>query len=236
MQLINKRLLAGLSVLVLVCGVSLSGSALAEQGSGGSGTSSPNSGSDSSHSNSNSSTITTKTKTENEVEVENHAHDLAEQFRQQGHAKIQSEVKDNVKVHTTEVRQKSCEARKGSLANRMNRLVSNATKHKEAFDKTYLKVKEFHDSKNLATTNYDSLVSKVDAAQSDAAAKIAALKSLDVPVDCTQANVADGVSAFRAAASATRDSLKAYRSALVNLIVAVHQSAEKTSSDNSSSN
>jgi hypothetical protein len=236
MQLVSKRLLAAVAVLVLVCGVSLSGSALAEHASG-SGSSSPNSGSGSSGSDSSSVTAPTKTETENETEVENHAHDLAEQFRQQGRVKVQAEAKDMAKAHTTEVRQKSCEARKASLTNRMNRLVTNSQKHKEVFDKIYTKVKAFHDSKNLTTADYDSLVSKVDAAQVDAAAKIAALKSLDVSVDCTQSNVADSVSAFRAAASSTRDSLKAYRKTITALIVAVHQSVETNSStDNSSSN
>jgi hypothetical protein len=196
MQQINKRLLAAMAVLVLVCGVSLSGSALAEQGSD-SGSASPNSGSGSSGSSgSSTSTTPTKTEPENETEVENHAHDLAEQFRQQGRAKV-----------------------------------------KEVFDKIYTKVKAFHDSKNLNTTDYAALTAKVDTAQADADAKIAALKSLDVTVDCAQTNVADGVSAFRAATSSTRDSLKAYRKALTALIVAVHQSAESTSpTDNSSSN
>jgi hypothetical protein len=237
MQQINKRLLAAMAVLVLVCGVSLSGSALAEQGSD-SGSASPNSGSGSSGSSgSSTSTTPTKTEPENETEVENHAHDLAEQFRQQGRAKVQAEVKDNVKAHTTEVRQKSCEARKASLTKRMNNLVKNSQKHKEVFDKIYTKVKAFHDSKNLNTTDYAALTAKVDTAQADADAKIAALKSLDVTVDCTHTNVADGVSAFRAATSSTRDSLKAYRKALTALIVAVHQSAESTSpTDNSSSN
>jgi hypothetical protein len=235
MQLISKRLLAAMAVLVLACGVSLSGSALAEQGSGDS---SPNSGSSSSGSGDTSDdSATSNTTTETKTELETHTNTLREQFRQQGRAKVQAEVKDNIKAHTTEVRQKSCEARKASLTNRMNRLVTNSQKHKEVFDKIYTEVKAFHDSKSLTTADYDSLVSKVDTAQADAAAKIAALKSLDVSVDCTQPNVADSVSAFRAAASSTRDSLKAYRKAITALIVAVHQSAETNSStDNSSSN
>lgn len=160
------------------------------------------------------------------------ASDLIEKFRT-GAREHNAEARLKVQAKTHIVRQKACEARKAGLERRMDRAVTQAEKHKAVFDKIYNRVKEFHDDKNLATPNYEQLAAVVDTAQSDAAASIAALDSLNFEIDCTQDNVADSVTAFKEALKETRDSLKDYRKAIVDFVKAVHQSA-KESSDNSS--
>jgi len=151
------------------------------------------------------------------AEVENHGHDLAEQFRLQAQAKV-AEKKAQVKVQTQEHRQQACEARKTSLTNRMTNAVSQAERHKAVFDKIYTRVQDFYTNKKLNVSDYDSLKTAVDTAQADAAASIQALKDTDISVDCTSSTVADSVSAFQTAVGSTRDSLKSYRKALVDLI------------------
>jgi hypothetical protein len=232
MQQINKRVLMSAVALLLVCGVSLSsGSAFAH----GSDDSTSTDTSDS------TSRTQVKVETENEqehaTEVENHTHDLTEQFRQQGQAKVQAESKDHAKLHTEAERGKSCSARKDALTKRMANAVAAAQRHKDTFDSIYAKVKAFHDTKGLNTTDYASLVTATDSAQADATAKIAALKALNVTVDCTQVNsLATNLSAFREAVGSTRDSLKAYRKALVTFTKAVHDSAKTTTDDSSTTN
>jgi hypothetical protein len=100
----------------------------------------------------------------------------------------------------------------------MSRAVTQAQKHKQVFDMIYTRVQDFYTNKKLNVSDYDSLKAKVDAAQADAAASIQALQDTDVTVDCTSSTVADSVSAFQTAVGDTRDSLKAYRAALVDLI------------------
>jgi hypothetical protein len=238
MQQINKRIVMSAVALLLVCGVSLSGSAFAEHGSGdssGSGSGSTTSTETENHTSTTTSSSTSST--ENETETENHAHDLMEQFKQQGQAKVQAEIKDKANTRTAQQRQQSCEARKTALTKRMANAVTAAQRHKDTFDSIYTKVKAFHDSKNLNVANYDSLVAAVDSAQADAAAKIAALKSLDVTVDCTQVNsVTTNISAFREAVSSSRDSLKAYRKALVALVTALHGASTSTTNNSSTNN
>lgn len=152
--------------------------------------------------------------------------DSAESSTLRDHFKAlaQQEVADKkaqVKERTQAERQKACNARKTNLTNRMNNAVKRAQNHKAVFDKIYTKVKTFHDSKGLTVQNYDTLVAAADAAGANAAASISALQSLDVSVDCTSSNVADSVSAFQQAVKASRDSLKTYRTAIVDVITSL---------------
>ena len=151
------------------------------------------------------------------TETENEAQDLAEQFMEHAKMKIREEKQEH-KEHSQEMRQKACEARKNNLTKRMNRAVLHAEKHKAVFDKIYNRVQQFYVDKQLNVTDYDSLKAAVDTAQTDAQTNIDALKVLDVSVDCTSQTVSEKVSAFREAVKTTRDSLKDYRKALVDLI------------------
>ncbi len=164
-------------------------------------------------------------------ETKTRAHDLTERFKKKADDRLKT-AREKVKEKTHEERQKSCEARKSGLTNRMNNKVAHAEKHKTTFDNIFTRVKKFHDEKNLNTPDYDALVAKVNTAQADAASNIAALKALDVSIDCTQPKVADSVSSFREAVNATRESLKNYRIALKDLIKAVHDSSENSTDTN----
>jgi hypothetical protein len=244
MQQFNKRILMSAVALLLVCGVSLQGAALAHDGVDDSASGSSSSGSSGSDGTSSASS-SGGSESENETTNETHTQQtdlLMRKFRDQGKVKLQQTESSKTR-HTQQQRQKSCQARSAALTNHMKNAVTAAGKHKQVFDNIYTKVKGFHDSKNLSVTNYDQLVAAVDTAQADAAAKIAALKALNVNVDCTQVDsLTTNVSAFREAVSATRDSLKSYRKSIVSLITALKgasTSTDKSSTstdDNSSTN
>lgn len=225
MRKLNRRIIVSLLVLVLICGVRLSGSALAKHGSGLAVASNV------------SSTSVPPTDTEQDTEIHNHANVLMQQYLHQDQADVQSKTKGKSEMHTHMQRLQSCDARKTALTNRMSNAVEASQRHKAVFDSLYTKIKTFYTSKNLNVASYADLSSKVDTARTDAATEITALQSLDITVDCTQADsLAGKVSAFQAALSATRDSLKAYRTALVNLITAIHGASSAHSSSGSSTN
>jgi hypothetical protein len=160
-------------------------------------------------------------------------HNLANSLKRQGEAEVQAQKGAS---HKTEAdRQKSCAARKNSLTKRMANSVAQAKKHKAVFDKIFVRVKDFHDTKKLNVPNYDALVAVADTASANAQSSIDALQSLDVSVDCTSQTVATSVSAFQQSVKNTRDSLKAYRAAIVDLIKAV-KGASTSAGDNSSTN
>lgn len=225
-----KRFISSLAALVLITGVFSGMPVYARDGSG------------ELQQHPSDTTSTTKSceplsEPANSTEIQNQACELTEQFKAQARTSI-DEKKTQVKAKTEEQRQKSCEARKTSLTNRMANAVTQANKHKEVFDKIYTKVQDFYTTKKLSVADYDTLKANVDKAQSDAAASIAALKSLDVSVDCTSPNVATTVSTFQQAVKSTRDSLKAYRSSITDLIKALKGASTSTDSttDNNKAN
>lgn len=234
MHRLNRRILISTLVLLVAGGISLSGSALAEHGLSSGAVSSTSAATTVDDS---TSTSTSSTDTQQETEIHNHANVLMQQFMQQGQADVQNESHGKAEMHTHMQRQQSCEARKTALTNRMNNAVTAAQRHKAVFDGLYTKIKTFYTTKNLNVANYADLTAKVDAAGIDASTKITALQSLNVTVDCSQADsLASKISAFRDAVGATRDSLKAYRAALVNLITAVHGASSANTSNSSTSN
>lgn len=194
-----KRIIFSLAAVTLLSGVCMTTSAAAHPGRAAAD---------------NDTTVSNDT---NETEIENHARDLTEQFRQQAQTEL-AKRKASVMEHTQQQRQKACEARKQNLDKRMDRAVTQAKKHEAVFDKIYGRVKAFHDDKQLNTPDYDSLVAAVDQAKTDAETSITALESLQFDIDCTQDKVADSVSTFQQALKSTRDSLKDYRKAIVELI------------------
>jgi hypothetical protein len=219
-----KRFILSLSALLLISGLALGAPVSARAGTSGVSGSSGHDAAEASSALSGNQT---------ETEVENHAHDLAEQFRSQAKTELDAK-KSQVKEHTQEQRQKSCEGRKTNLTKRMANAVTNAQNHKAVFDKIYTRVKTFHDTKNLDVPNYAVLTANADTAQANAAASITALQQLDVNVDCTSQTVADSVSAFQQAVKNARDSLKTYRASITELIKAVK--AVSASADNQTNN
>jgi chromosome segregation ATPase len=209
-----KRFATSLGALLIISSLALAGPVAAEHGGG---------------SDDSSSETTLKTASSTEV------HNLTGKLRQQGEAELQAK-KQTVKQKTEAEREKSCTARKNNLTKRMANSVKQAQKHKAVIDKAYARVKTFHDSKNLNTPDYASLTAAIDTAQTNAQNSINALKSLDVNVDCTSQTVASTVSSYQQAVKNTRDSLKTYRKALVDLIKAMKGASTGTGSQNDSTN
>lgn len=206
-----NRFIFSLAALLIASGLAMTAPALADHGSDdSSNTTTSSSGSGDSD---DATTSTTSDDTENEVEV----HNLTTRLRHQGETELEAHKQD-IKQHTQAQRQKACEARKAGLTRRMNNAVSWAQRHKQVIDTAYTRVKDFHDSKNLNVANYSLLTTAVDAAQANAQNGIGALQALDISVDCTSQTVATSVSAFQQAVKNTRDSLKVYRTTLVQLI------------------
>lgn len=146
---------------------------------------------------------------------------LAQQYKEMAKNQLQA-LRANHQAQSQQHRQQACEARKANLERRMSNSVTFATNHKAVFDKIYQRVQAFYTSKQLNVSSYDTLKATVDTASANAQTSIDALQSLDASsIDCTSQTVAGSVSAFQTAVKDTRDKLKAYRAALVDLITAL---------------
>src|SRR5438105_3890789 len=123
-----KRFILSLSTLLLVSGLALAAPVAARDGtSGDSGSSGSGDVADASQTSTTTNDSTTGTETETEVET--HATDLTNKFRSTAETELAAK-KAEVKEHTKEERQKSCEARKTSLDTRMSNAVRHAQNHK----------------------------------------------------------------------------------------------------------
>src|SRR3989344_7615020 len=156
-------------------------------------------------------------------DIKQHSEEKRKQFQSQAQLKVQS-LRDNAKKHSAEAIAKNCEARQDRINAKIKRFAARADHHKDKLDNFYARVKQFHDDRQLNTPNYDSLTAAVDSKKAAAEASVAALDSLVITVDCTDPKIADDLVAFKEAVSDVRDALKAYRSALKELLVAVKQS------------
>jgi hypothetical protein len=122
-----------------------------------------------------------------------------------------------------ERQEKVCENRKKGLTVRSTRIVANSKRIDEKITDIYKKVDNYKTTNNVTVANYDELTAAVTTAQDNANTAISDLEKVVPTTDCTSTSNTNStdVAAFKTAAKKTRDSLKAYRMAVKNLLVAV---------------
>lgn len=174
-----------------------------------------------------------------EVEDEDHDDDSSKdvsrklrQFRVNGAAELSNMRKKHGK-HTHAQRMKICENREKTINNKVGAFGNHAVKYLERLDTIFTKVQNYQLEKQLPVSNYDELLQTTNAKQSDAATAVAALKLVAVNIDCSAEDPAAGLSTVKQAAHDARDALKAYRSALKDMVKALIQASSTTTSDDS---
>lgn len=143
------------------------------------------------------------------------------------HARAQTFLTDKRKDHQEHSklqRQRACEARQKGILKRTNAYAKAAERHLGNFDRVFMNVQAFYMKKELTVDNYNTLVTAATDKQSAAQAAVAALKDLDVQVDCTQSDPATTVASIKTAVADAKTALKEYRSAIKDLVVAVKTS------------
>jgi hypothetical protein len=131
-----------------------------------------------------------------------------------------AERKSKAQERLTAAKQQVCENRKEKIAAIMKRAVTRAENHVSVFDKITTRVKDFYTKKGNTLANYDELVAAVDAAKAKAVADIETLKTLD-ELDCSSEDPKGNAEDFKTALGTVKEDLKAYRTAVKNLIVGV---------------
>lgn len=135
-----------------------------------------------------------------------------------------------IRIKLDTARKERCEARE----ERINRIVAKATeqsqKHLEVFQSIEAKVTTFYVEKQLTVANYDSLQAAVDEKE---AAAIAAIQSTDaVSLDCDTEGAGREIGTFvRSSVQDLHVALKAYRTAIKDLIVAAKQANDAVRTD-----
>lgn len=129
-----------------------------------------------------------------------------------------------------EVKQQ-CEARKQGLQTKFEHIVANSQRLQTKIDSILNKAQTFQQANNLQVADYDTLLASAQSAQAASAASINALAEVKPSLDCNNTSVAGDVATFKAAANTARDNLKAYRSAVKDLLKAL--AAAKPATDGS---
>lgn len=117
-------------------------------------------------------------------------------------------------------KKKVCENRQNNVNNIMDRRVSWAQRHIDLFTTISERTQKFYTEKGKTLENYDDLVAAANNAKTTAQANLDTLKSA-ASFDCNSDDPKGEVSSYKTAFDTEMASLKAYRSAVKNLIVAV---------------
>jgi hypothetical protein len=174
-----------------------------------------------------SSSATVKTEAEHTTEVENEVENEVETRKSAADAKISA-----AKTKLTDAKKKVCQLRSDHIQSKMTNIVAHGTKQLATFDAIADKVKAFASDHNQKPASYDALVADVAAKRQAAVEGLAAMKTdqTDFSCDGDAHGVADS---FKTALKSEISLLKAYKTAVKNLIVGV-KSSKSTSTDDSS--
>ena len=113
-----------------------------------------------------------------------------------------------------------CQARQKTVQNIMTRMANRGQKHIEVFSKISDRVQSFYTNKGLSLSNYDALVADVAAKKTAAQAAVDALSAAADDFEC-QGTPREVALAFKDKLKNEISALKAYRTAVKNLIVGV---------------
>lgn len=128
---------------------------------------------------------------------------------------------------------RACEARESAIKKRMESLTRMAKNMEEKFDKIANRVEEYYTNKVLPSgktiANYDTLVAEIQTKKGLVGTALAKAQTDVDAFNCTNGNPKDIFKQFRADMQAVKSALKDYRTAIKNLIVAVHSVAPTSS-------
>ncbi|MEX1995371.1 MAG: hypothetical protein WD887_01175 [Candidatus Saccharimonadales bacterium] len=165
----------------------------------------------------------------------------AQQLRENAQATA-NERKEAVKAEVEERREaaktrleaaklRACQNREKAIQNIMARINDRGEKHIVLFTKIADRVKAFYVDKGLTADNYDELVAQVEVKKAAAEAAVASLQSSDVQFKCDSEDPKGTALVFKDLLKQEIDALKAYRTAVKNLIVAVAQAQKAATTE-----
>jgi len=133
--------------------------------------------------------------------------------------------------HLATAQLRACQNRERAINNIMARIGDRGTKQISVFSTIATRTEAFYTKQGKTLSNYDSLVAATDTAKTKAQTDLAAMKTNNT-LNCTSSDPKGTVSAFKASLQLEIADLKAFRTAVKNLIVGVKsvQGAESSSS------
>jgi hypothetical protein len=141
---------------------------------------------------------------------------------------IVQEMKDKNEQKTSDSKKRqNCDTEKGGIKTKTATLGTNASRYLEKLDAALQRAEAYQQTKHLTVADWDMLVATATTAQTNATASVAALKALNVTIDCTQPSVATQVATIKAAATQARTDLKAYKQAVIAVLKTLENTKEQ---------
>lgn len=128
------------------------------------------------------------------------------------------EIRQKVEERKVVIQKNVCERRITSLKRTMPRVSQGATSVKESLDTMYERVQGFYESGQLTVANYEELTALIDTEKAEAESAIELVDAAAFVPDCENETVGEQLDSYRLTVQAAKDELKAYRTALVQLI------------------
>lgn len=151
------------------------------------------------------------------------ARDIADRARDRS-----MQIRNQAQARTAQLRTDVCERKEQQLNQLMPGMSRRATALLTAMDAVYGRVQQFYETGQLTVDNYDELKAGVDTAQTEAAAAVQTLQDYEFDLNCDDRQAGGDLDSFRLSAGEAKESLKAYRAELVNLISAMRAAAAST--------
>ena len=137
----------------------------------------------------------------------------------------QGEMRSNRQITPGEGKMRACQARESSIKNRMTHLAQLATTMEVNFDKHAQRVEDYYNNKVVPSgktvVNYESLVTNIQTQKTAVQTALATAQTDASAFSCTSGTPKEQTTKFREDMQAVKQALKAYRTAIKDLIVAV---------------
>ncbi len=142
-----------------------------------------------------------------------------------------AEKREAAQTRLGEVKLKVCQKREKTIGNIMARMSDRGVKHLEVFAKIADRTKAFYVKSGKVLSNYEVLVAEVDATKAEAQAAVDVIKNTTTTFACDGTDPKGAANSFRASLEDRNQALKAYKTAVKNLIVGVKSVQGTTTSD-----
>lgn len=137
--------------------------------------------------------------------------------------------KQLLQTHLPEAKLRACQAKESAIKKRMKQLIKLATTMQEKFDAIAGRVEEYYASKVVPSgktvANYDSLVADIQTKKGAVQTALTTAQGHAGSFACDGNDPKGQLTQFREDMQAVKSALKDYRTAIKNLIVAVHSTS-----------
>ena len=153
---------------------------------------------------------------------------VAEASQLEAAPKVEAEKKAKAEERQTDNKIKACQRNEARIDATMLRITTRGDRQLDVFTKIADRTEAFYVKRGKILSNYDALVADVNTKKAAALEAVAQIKASSTAFKCDGTNAKNEGAAFKTALKSEHAALKAYKTAVKNLIVGVKSVQAKT--------